>query len=71
MPLSLYNKTLCHTLSNALEENYQRKLSRKTSLTSKLGLVSKALKISWTIEMSGCTQSHRDGILIGELKAYF
>ena len=37
MHLSLYNKTLCHTPSNALV------ISRKTPLTSKLRLASKAL----------------------------
>ena len=37
MHLILYNKPLCHTLSNALE------ISRKTPLTSKLELSSKAL----------------------------
>ena len=37
MHLSLYNKPQCHTLSNALE------ISRKTPLTSKLELASKAL----------------------------
>ena len=37
MHLSLYNKPSWHTLSNALE------ISRKTPLTSKLGLASKAL----------------------------
>ena len=37
MHLILYNKPLCHTLSNALE------ISGKTPLTSKLELSSKAL----------------------------
>ena len=37
MHLSLYNKTLCYALSNALD------ISRKMSLTCKLGLASKAL----------------------------
>ena len=50
MHLSLYNKLLCNILSNALE------ISRKTPLTSKLGLESKALQMSRTIKMSWCTQ---------------
>ena len=37
MHLTLYNKHLCHSLSNAME------ILRKTRLTSKLGLASKAL----------------------------